>query len=47
MKAGGSRKGEGTSRLELAAAGKVFRDDGVVPFLAKFVGIAREGGEKS
>ena len=33
--------------FESATAGEVFRDDGVVALLAKFVGIPREGREKS
>jgi hypothetical protein len=33
--------------FESATAGEVFRDDGVVALLAKFIGIPREGGKKS
>ena len=33
--------------FESATAGEVFRDDGVVALLAKFIGIPREGREKS
>ena len=40
--------GEGNSiiEFELATAGKVFGDDGVVSLLTKLIGITREGGEE-
>ena len=46
MSSCGSGEGDRIAGFESATAGEVFRDDGVVALLAKFVGIARKGGEK-
>ena len=46
MSSCGSGEGDCITGFESATAGEVFRNDAVVALLAKFVGIAREGGEK-
>jgi len=46
MSSCGSGEEDRIAGFESATAGEVFRNDGVVALLAKFVGIARKGGEK-
>jgi hypothetical protein len=46
MSSSGRGEEDRIAGFESATAGEVFRNDGVVALLAKFVGIAWEGGEK-
>ena len=47
MGSSGGGQGDGVIDFQLAATGKVFRNDGIIFFLAKFVRVLGQGGEKS